>query len=139
MRNRINGKGYFIRVIKSRGSHRLRIAPSAGAVLGFMTLIFFIRITANILMIINLARHNVRIDFIQNADIHFLLLSAYLIWIVPLTGYQISGALPPATFIEFLPGGKRFISRFRIHITFMRPVPAAIVFCILFKIGRAHV
>ncbi len=132
MWDRIIRRSYFIRTIKSRGSHRLRVAPSAGTALGFMTLIFFIRITANILMIINLARHNVRINFIQNADIHFLLLSAYLIWIVPLTGYQVSGALPSSTFIELLPGGKRFISRFRIHITFMRPVPAAIVFLILF-------
>lgn len=113
------------RELYRRGTHRGLGNPFLGTVTAFLTLIFLIRIAANLFLGIDLARKGSEVDSVQIASAHFVLLSAYLVWIGALATARTGRALPRLCFVTFAPQGRRFRARFLRQVAARRPMNVA--------------
>lgn len=113
------------RELSQRGTHRLLANPFLGSLTAFLTVLFLIRIAANLYMAIDISNKNPNIDAVQIAAAHFVFLSAYAVWVGVLASCRISLALPQLCFIDFALHGRRFRAKFMRQIAFRRPMNIA--------------
>lgn len=113
------------RVLYRRGTHRLLGNPFLGSLTAFLTLLFLIRIAANLYLTIDISTTNPNIDAVQIASAHFVFLSAYAVWVGALAIFRISLALPRLCFVNFAIHGRRFRSKFMRQTALLRPMSIA--------------
>ena len=125
-------QGRLSRLLFFRGMHRMLGDPTLGTLTGFLTGIVLIRIAANIYLAISLAKEGSPVDALQFVTAHFILLSAYIIWVGSLETFRISFALPRLCFVNFTPYGRRFRSGFIRNIALLRPMNLVSLFLLIF-------
>ncbi len=112
-------------MLYQRGTHRILGNPFLGTFTAFLTLLFLVRIAANLYLVIDLSKKGSTLDAVQIASVHFILLSAYIVWVGSLATLRISLSLPRLCFVNFSPRGRRFRSRFLRQISLLRPMNMA--------------
>ena len=119
------------RELQRRGEHRFLGNPFLGSLTAFLTLLFLVRIGANLYIFIDLSSKGSNTDALQIAGAHSVFLFAYMVWVGAPASLRISLALPPLCFVSFAPYGRRFRSEFVGRIAFLRPMNLASVLIIL--------
>lgn len=117
-----SGVSRFSAVLLQRGTHRLQGNPSLGTFSAFLTLLFFIRIAANLYLAVDLSSRGSSLDAVQIAGAHFVYLAAYGIVIGSLSAFRVGFALPQVCFINFSPLGRSFRNGFIRRAAFLRPL-----------------
>jgi len=110
------------RELYRRGTHRLLGNPFLGSLTAFLTVLFLIRIAANLYLAIDIAGKNPNLDALQIAAAHLVFLSAYTVWVGVLAGFRISLSLPQLCFVDFALQGRRFRAKFLRQTVFRRPM-----------------
>jgi hypothetical protein len=105
-----------------RGTHRLLDNRFLGSFAAFLTVLLLIRIAANFYLVIDLSYRGSSIDGLQIGSAHFILLSAYGVWVGALSSFRVSLALPRLCFVTLAPHGKRFGWNFIRRVAFLRPM-----------------
>ena len=124
-------EGKLSRSLFWRGTHRMLGNPTLGTFTVFLTGLFLIRVAANIYLSIYLTKEGSTVDAIQITSAHFILLSAYIIWVGSLATFRLSFALPRLCFVNFAPYERRFRSGFLRHIAVLRPMNLASLLIII--------
>lgn len=117
-------------VLRRRGAHRLAGNAALGSFTAFLAVILSIRIGTNLFWAIDLTTRHPYVRLAQIASAHFLLISAYLIWIGSLSSFRLGASLPSPSFIDTLPGGKAFLAAFKTRTAFLRPLHLALALII---------
>jgi hypothetical protein len=110
------------RALYRRGTHRLLGNPFLGSLAAFLTVLFLIRIAADVYLAVDLSVKGSNIDAVQIASALLVILSAYALWVGSLASLRTGFALPALSFVDLAPYGKRFRSRFIRRIAFQRPM-----------------
>jgi hypothetical protein len=121
----------IVEALLRRGSHRLAGSASLGTVTAFLALVLAIRVGTNVFWAVSLSARHPYVDLAQIAGIHFLLIAAYLAWVGSLSSYRLGRSLPSPSFVDLLPGGRRFVAAFRRRTTFLRPLNLVLALIII--------
>ena len=113
------------RTLVHRGTHRALGHAPLGGFAAFLSVLFLVRIGANIYLLMDLRA--APMDTVQIAAAHGLILSAYIILIGTLAGLRVSFALPPLCFVRLSPGGGRFQARFIRRAALLRAMNLTVV------------
>ncbi len=117
--------GRLSRQLYRRGTHRLLGSRFLGSFGAFLTVLLLIRIAVNFYLVIYLSNRNASLDGLQIGSAHFILLSAYAVWVGSLSSLRVGLALPRLCFVTLAPHGKRFRWNFIRQIAFLRPIKIA--------------
>jgi hypothetical protein len=126
--NRLSRKLY------RRGAHRLLGNPFLGSLTAFLTVLFLIRMAANLYIAIDLSNKDSNIDAVQIASALVVVLFAYVVWVGALASFRNSLALPQLCFVSFAPHERRFRLKFMRQTTFLRPMNMASVLIMLLTV-----
>jgi hypothetical protein len=121
----IISSGRLSRQLYRRGTHRLLGSRFLGSFAAFLTVLLLIRIGVNFFLVIDLTFRNSSLDSLQIGSAHFVLLSAYAVWVGSLSSLRVGLALPRICFVALAPYGKRFRWNFIRQIAFLRPMNIA--------------
>lgn len=114
-----------------RAAHRHTRNPLLGTATNFFTLVLAIRLGTNLYWAFRLSASYPYVDAGQIATVHFLFLSAWLVWVGSLSSCRLRSALPRPSFVGLLPGGNAFLSRFARRVTLRRPLNLAVAVILL--------
>lgn len=105
--------------------------PFLGSLAAFLTVLYLIRIGANLYIFIDLSNKGSNVDALQIAAAHNVFLFAYAVWVGAPASLRISLALPSLCFVNFAPQERRFRSRFVGRTAILRPMNLASVLIML--------